>query len=274
MIKRIESVRGVHKASFAAIYGRLLKDNSLGMVVYLGVQASGVQQLEFNQAPTRSAVLPGEITTASERATAAFIEASAKGNFEEDRSMGHSLSKDAFVVLADKHWGRLVEVLHNSRDAKQRAIAAQVIAYAHDKRQIVQELIPAVRDPNAEVRNNSTRALSLIFTYAKTHPEISIAAPPDLVQTLARMLDSSEWLDRNKATALLLSLDDDQAVLQILREQSIPCLVEMSNWQTGHGTMAFMLLGSLTGMTHEESMEAWNQDQQPSVIARAEQIAN
>jgi hypothetical protein len=279
IIRRIESVHGVDKASFAAIYGRLL-ENDTGLVVYLGIEEPGVQQLEFSQEPTGDSVLPGDIIGASDRAQLAFRKASANGIFEEDHSMGYSLSKDselrnaqqAFVSLADEHWEQLVAVLHNSRDAKQRAIAAQVIAYAQDKKQIVRELIPAVRDPDAMVRNNSTRALSLMYSYSKAHPELAITVPPELVQTLLKMLHSLEWLDRNKAVGLLLSLDDDQSVLRSLKEQGVPALIEMSNWQTGHGMMAFMLLGKLAGMTHEESLEAWKQGKQSSIIARAKQL--
>jgi hypothetical protein len=111
-----------------------------------------------------------------------------------------------------------------------------------------------------------------MYSYSKAHPELAITVPPELVQTLLRMLHSLEWLDRNKAVGLLLSLDDDQSVLRTLKEQGVPALIEMSNWQTGHGMMAFMLLGKLAGMTHEESLEAWKQGKQSSIIARAKRL--
>ncbi len=56
------------------------------------------------------------------------------------------------------------------------------------------------RDPDPVVRNNSIRAISIIFQYAKSHPELSITPPPGFIQTLVEMLNSLEWTDHNKAT--------------------------------------------------------------------------
>ncbi|QEG33094.1 hypothetical protein [Bythopirellula goksoeyrii] len=280
VIRRIEAVPGVHKASFAAIYGMLLKGDKLGMVVYLGIVEPGIQQLEYKQAPSGAATLPSEILAANSRMQQAFAKAAASGLFGEDRTMGHSLSEDsdlraaqqAFVPLAQKHWSRLVDVLHTSHDGKQRAIAAQVIAYAPDKLQVVHELVAAMSDSNSTVRNNSTRALSIIFEIAASHPEVSLNPPIELVRNAVNLLDSVDWSDRNKAVGLLLNLDGSQVVLRQVRKNSIPSLIEMSNWQTVHGSMAFMLLGRLADLTHEESQQVWNDNKQASVFARVHSL--
>lgn len=280
-IERIEAIPGVRKAAVAAIYGNLLRDETLGMVVYVGIEEKGSPPLQFGEGPSGNAALPAEIVEANDKEQQAFRGTAARGQFGEDRSQGHSLSTDPelraaqeqFIPLAITHWDTLVEVVHNSRDSTQRAIAAKVIAYAKDKETVVRELTPALHDPDGAVRNNSTRALSLVFGYAKAHLEHRIIPPDDLVQRLIYMLDSLEWTDRNKATALLLSIDEHEFVLRELRKRAIPSLVEMSNWESTHGAMAFMLLGRLDNMTHDESRSAWQGGRQARVIVRVQEAA-
>ena len=275
-IERIEAIPGVHKAAAAGIYGKLLKDEKLGLVLYLGINEEGSRQLLFRRAPSGDDTLPVEIVDANDTEQRAFGIAAAKGQFGEDRLEGHSLAADPelraaqeqFIPLANTHWDTLVDVLHNSRDATQRAIAAKVIAYAKNKESVVQELVPALHDPDAAVRNNSTRALSVIFSYAKAHPDKAISPPADLVRRLIDMLHSLEWTDRNKSTALLVSLDENKLVLGEMSKKAVPGLVEMSRWQSAHGAMAFMLLGRLDDMTHDESRLVWQRGGQSSVIAR------
>jgi hypothetical protein len=278
-IKRIEAIPGVRKAAVAGIYGNLLKDEKPGLVLYLGIEEEGSKQLRFGKAPTGDARLPDEILDANNWEQHAFGIAAAKGQFGEDRSEGHSLAADPglraaqeqFIPLANAHWDALVEVLHHSRDATQRAIAAKVIAYAKNKVLVVQELVPTLEDPNASVRNNSTRALSVIFSNAKSHPDRAILPRADLVRRLIDMLDSLEWTDRNKSLALLLNIDDEELVMQELRARAVPGLVEMSRWQSAHGVMAFMLLGRLEDIPHDESHLIWKRGGQSSVIARVQE---
>jgi hypothetical protein len=277
-IKRIEAIPGVRAAATGGVYGNLLKDDKLGLVLYLGIQEESCQPLQFGEAPSLDRTLPMEIVDADDKEQTAFKIAASNGLFSEDRSEGHSLAADPdlraaqvrYIPLAEVHWSTLVDVLHNSQDSTQRAIAAKVIAYSNDKQQAVHELMPALRDPDSAVRNNATRALSLIFGYAKSHPNLLISAPQDLVKRLVEMLDSLEWTDRNKAIALLLCIDDEELVVRELRKQAVPTLVEMSGWQSAHGAMAFMLLGRLANMDHDESRQAWQLGEQASIIARVQ----
>jgi hypothetical protein len=277
-IARIQAIPGVRRAAIAAIYGHLLKDEALGLVVYIGIEENGYEGMKFENAPNGNAFLSADILSANEKVEHAFISATARGQFSEDDSQGFYLAKDDpdlraaqehLIPLAKEHWDELVNVLHNARNSKQRAIAALVIAYADNKKQIVEELAPMARDPDPLVRNNSIRAISIIFQYAKSHPELSITPPPVFIQTLVEMLNSLEWTDHNKATGALLTLDDDENVLKSLREQAVPSLVEMSRWHSNHGIMAFVILGKLVGMTHQESSMAWKQDEErEKVISR------
>lgn len=276
VIKRLEALPGIRKAAISGIYGRLLKDDQLGMVLYLGVDEAKASQPSFRSEPRLDRILPAEIVAVHDREQAAFARSATRGNFGEDRSQGHSLAADRdlratqeqFIPLADEHWAALVDVLHNARDSTQRSVAAKVIAYSSNKSEAVRELSDAMHDPAPAVRNNATRALSLIFGYAKSHPELSISPSPRLVRQLVAMLHSVDWTDRNKAVSLLLEIDDSDEVINELRRSAIPSLVEMANWETVHGAMAFMLIGRLDGIPHDESHLIWRQGNQASVIAR------
>jgi hypothetical protein len=83
------------------------------------------------------------------------------------------------------------------------------------------------------------------------------------------LLESVKWTDRNKAIALLLSIDDQEPVVVQLREHALPSLEEMSNWPSAHGMMAFMLIGRLSGLTHDESQLAWRDGRKEAVLSAA-----
>ena len=68
----------------------------------------------------------------------------------------------------------MLDVLQNSSDANQRAVAAQVLAYHPDKKAIVKPLTRAAADSNGSVRNNAVRALAVIASYSIAHPELHI----------------------------------------------------------------------------------------------------
>ncbi|MBT4496397.1 MAG: hypothetical protein HOC74_01670 [Gemmatimonadetes bacterium] len=54
--------------------------------------------------------------------------------------------EERFIGFAEEHLERLRQVLRYAADAEQRQIAAWVIAYAGDKRAIVDDLLYAVSD--------------------------------------------------------------------------------------------------------------------------------
>jgi hypothetical protein len=251
-----------------------------GFVVYLGILEDGGRPIQFRAPPTTIRTLPSEVVKAEELEQRLLEKAVARGDFAEDRSQGYSLSKDkalrsaqlAYVALAATQWVGLVETLHSSDDAKQRAIAAKVIAYAEDRSAAAKELTFAASDPDPGVRNNAIRALSLLYAYAAAN-KAPLSPAPELIQLAVAMLDSVNWTDRNKGLALLLSLDDDPAVLAELRKNSIPSLVEMCRWPPGHGVVAFMLLGKIGGKSHEASQAEWRDGERGKLIDQAERAA-
>ena len=96
-----------------------------------------------------------------------------RGDAAEDHSQGHAFAHDPatraiqerFVVYAKRDLPQLRRVLRSSSDASQRALAAQVLGHAADKKAVVEDLVQGMRDPPDEVRNNAMRAL-MVFADA------------------------------------------------------------------------------------------------------------
>src|SRR5919201_4892103 len=176
-------------------------------IVYVGIQERGAPVLHFRAGPRGAVRLGNDIVQAGDELSRAWMAAVQRGDVTEDDSNGHALMHDPatraiqerFIVYA-RDVSRLRAVLRHSSDAAHRALAAQILGYAADKHEIVQDLVYAMRDPAADVRNNAMRALAVIARGAATS-RAAVAIPYD---PLIRLLDSPVWTDRNKATMALL----------------------------------------------------------------------
>jgi HEAT repeat protein len=160
-------------------------------------------------------------------------------------------------------------VLRTAADPEQRQIAAELLGYAPNKRDVVPDLVEAVRDPDEGVRNNATRALWAIAVLGQRKPELGIRIDATPFIT---MLNSLVWSDRNKAAAVLSALTAGRAtpVLARLRRQALPALVEMARWKSaGHAQAPFILLGRLAGLEEAAIGRAWTSGEREAVIARA-----
>jgi hypothetical protein len=233
--------------------------------VYVGIEEKGTPALRFNAPPNGKARLPDDVLRAGAAFDAAFAKAVERGDFQEDQSQGHALMHDpgaravqeGFVALADRYGQQLRDVLHHSDTPQQRALAAQVLAYATDKARVVGDLSSAMRDSDVEVRNNATRALWLIAALATKAPDRKIAVPPDPFIEL--LLNSLTWTDRNKSSFALMSLTEsrDPALLSRLRQMAMPALVEMARWKSkGHAVASVLILGRIAGLPEEDLASA------------------
>ena len=101
-------------------------------------------------------------------------------------------------MYAKRDLPQLRRVLRSSSDASQRALAAQVLGYAADKKAVVEDLVQGMRDPSDEVRNNAMRAL---MVFADAAPHVSRSIPRVPVEPFIDFLNSPVWSDRNKASA-------------------------------------------------------------------------
>ena len=151
-------------------------------------------------------------------------------------------------------------------EAQDRALAAQVLGYAPNKAEVVDDLVFGMSDPDPGVRNDAMRALWVIATFAKSSPPLGIRVPPD---PFVALLDSLVWSDRNKASMALFTLSEgrDPMLLRSLRERALPSLVEMARFKSpGHALAPFYLLGRLGGLTEEEIFAAWSRPDRRAAV--------
>lgn len=245
-------------------------------ILYVGIRETGSKAMTFVPAPNGSAQLPGDIIAAGKAFSDALYEGVRRGETGEDDSAGYSLMSYAparkiqltLVDYARDHFAVLSNVLRNSSVAEQRALAAQVIAYAPDRAAVAAELLRAVADPASDVRNNAMRALAVMAVYKQSH----LDAPYDVPFTpFISLLNSLNWTDRNKAAFALSALTAarDPALLKALGDSAFDALAEMARWKSlGHAAAAGMILGRIAGLP-EDSIFPLFQKNRDAVIRAA-----
>jgi len=235
------------------------------IMLYVGVEEEGAPTLHFRAAPSDSVPLPEAVGRAGAAFQDALDSALAHQDFAEDDSAGHQLmhypaaraAEEDFIPLAARYARRLREVLRRSGDPEARALAVQILAYASDKRSIVDDLAYGMSDPDPSVRNNAMRALGLIAGLASRRPDLHIVVPSG---PFVDLLNSPIWTDRNKASFALLALSSsrDSVLFARLRASALPALVDMARWRNpGHAAPACIILGRLGGMSDQEIQDAW-----------------
>jgi hypothetical protein len=220
---------------------------------FIGIQEQNAPPLNWNAEPTGDIGLPNDVLKLFARIDKEGFAATRVGRSGEDDSNGYALGED-FAMRADqlklRQWALANEplihrVLETSRDAGQRAYAAEALGYAERSPQQIQALVAAAFDAGGAVRNNATRALVVLCT---AYPDTIRQVP---VERFLPLLHSLVWTDRNKATALFLSLtaSRDPQVLEALRAGALQPLREMAQWgDWDHAQMSVILLGRIAGM--------------------------
>ena len=247
------------------------------IVLYVGIEERGAAHFDLREAPEGEATLTPEIIALYRRFFDAFEDAVRRGSAAEDLTRGHSLMADPLVReiqqqfpdVAEQHLTMLRDVLRNSDDDEQRAMAAYIIGYAPKKDQIAGDLQFALRDADPGVRANAARALVALEVYAHLHPNSGIKLEPTW---FIEMLNSLSWSDRERALQALQILTDshDAQVLGQLRQRALPALAEMSRWKTlEHALPAFILTGRVAGFSEQQIQDAWTRGDRETVIAAA-----
>jgi hypothetical protein len=273
---RLDQLSGVVESHLEAV----CCDNGQ-TILYIGIEERGATHFDLREPPEGEAALPDEIVTAYTRFLEAAHAASQRASTDEDLTHGHPLMADAsarsvqemFPALADAYLAQLREVLRNSNDESQRAIAAYVLVYASRKSSIVNDLQFALKDADAGVRNNAARSLVALSVLAKLDPSSEVHISPTW---FIEMLNSLSWSDRNRALWALQTLTDsrDPLVLDQLRTRALDALVDMARWKTlSHALPAFILLGRTAGMPEPDIQAAWTRGDRDSVISAAKKKA-
>lgn len=242
--------------------------------LYVAVRGEGKPAPRFAPAPAGEARLPSALVALGREFERALEAAVRRGVVGDDQSAGHSLMADSaaravqdqFITIASRELPLLREVLANSADAGHRALAAQVLAYAADKRDVLPDLLAAVRDTDETVRNVAVRAVWIIATYAAERPGLGLEIPAD---PFVDLLNSITWTDRNKASLVLmqLSASRDSATLRTLRTSALEPLIDMASWENpGHAFPAVVILGRIAGLTDEAIFAALSEGKKTGII--------
>ena len=227
-------------------------DEQGNLMIYIGLGGRNNAVIPLLPAPSGSACLPRHGVTLYDTAMAEVMPAVQRGNAGEDDSQGYALSHDAALrakqlamrKYALAHETSLERALQACGLPEHRCAAAEMLGYAAKSAGQIAALVRASRDSDEEVRNNAVRALwVLAMANAKTASEI----PAD---NFIAMLNSGLWTDRNKAGQLLMVQTGSRnpLLLERLRTQALPSLVEMARWQDPRHANAYrILLGRMAG---------------------------
>ncbi len=270
--ERLDAIPGVVASHLEAVCCDAGK-----VILYVGIEERGSPHFDLREAPEGDAALPEEIVSMYRDFLDAVDAAARRGSVGEDLTHGHSLMADPlareiqekFAPFARDHAKELRDVLRNSYDEEQRAIAAYVLGYAPRKNEIVDDLQFALRDADAGVRGNGVRGLLAVAVYARLNPDSGIKIEPTW---FVEMLHSLSWSDRDHALHALEVLTDkrDPSTLALLRERALPALVEMSRWKTlAHALPAVILTGRVAGWSEQQIQDAWSKGDREAVVNAA-----
>jgi len=269
---RLAAIPGVSSASIDPV---CCEDGKT--MLYVGVAEDGVPMLELHAPPDGASRLPIDVMVAAEQFANAQQRAVMRGFMKEDISQGHSLMADSaarmiqlsFIPLVAKHLDTLRKVLRTSSDPDHRAFAAEVLGYAANKQSVVPDLVYAMRDRSADVRNNATRALALIAMFGQQHPELKITVP---YEPFIDLLNSLAWTDRNKASLALMGLTESRnpALLAALKARAFDSLVEIAQWSNpGHAMAGIFMLGRMAGIADPEIYAMYERGEKDKIIEAA-----
>ncbi len=244
-----------------------------GLLLFVGVQEDTAPPLHFHSPPAGAQRLPDDLIAADTALDRALFEAVQSGHTREDDSQGHAVQTEApaaralqeqRVAVTAGNLPLLRQVLRESADARQRAMAARYLGYALDMQAVVDDLAYAAADSDQGVRNDAVRAL-LVFSRANRPPRI----PYD---PFVALLESPLWTDLNKASGALdgLTAHRDPELLALLKRRSLPALASIARWKSrGHARAGYDVLGRIAGYSEAELQADWDRGDTEPVIQAA-----
>jgi hypothetical protein len=248
-----------------------------GAILFVGIEERGAPHFDTRPAPAGEAVLPVDLVSDYREFLNAVERAALRGTAAEDYSSGEPRNADPavhafeerFATFAADKLELLRDVLRNTGEPEQRAVAATVIAYAPKKDQVLNDLQYALQDPDESVRGNAVRALKAIAVLAQKRPELGLKVAPTW---LVEMLHSLVLSDRQRAAEALIILTDpgNSAVLDLMRQRALPELIEMARWKTlRYALPAFLLVGRIAGMADTDLHAQWQAGDRETAIRQA-----
>jgi hypothetical protein len=271
--ERLEELSGVVAAHVEA-----LCCSAGGIELFIGIEEKGAPHFAYHSQPAGSETLPPPVVETYRALVQAMDRAGRRGKLAQDLTQGHALMADPEgralqEKLRSYAAGQLKfvrNVLRNAADDEQRAIAATVIGYAPDKRQVIDDILYAIQDPDQTVRANAVRSLEALAVLARLKPHLGLAVSPTW---LIEMLNSISLSDRQRAAAALVTLTETNAekTLQQIRERAWDSVLEMARWKSLRNAVpAYVLLGRMAGMSEQDIEKSWTGDREAAIEAIAD----
>jgi len=246
--------------------------NATDWNLYIGLSGQSSHPLKFRPTPRGKMVLPVELIDSYKKTLDLLPEALKHGAGEDDSS-GYALSsypalREAQLrlhSLAQKNEDVVLRTLGGSGDAFHREAAATALGYCDASKRQIAALVAATHDESGEVRNNATRALS-VLGMSKSTLATEISADPFIA-----MINSGTWTDRNKGSFMLISLTASRkpALLRSLREKAFDSLAEMADWDAEHCLIAQLILGRIGGLPDAKTVELSRAGKASEIVAVA-----
>ncbi|HEX8985092.1 MAG TPA: hypothetical protein VF767_06670 [Bryobacteraceae bacterium] len=228
--------------------------------MFIGLPGTSSHVFAQNPAPQGNVVASAELIALHLAMQQAEYAAVRKGEAQEDGAPGYRLVKEPGARAAElalreyalHHEDEIIRVLESCSEGERRAMAADALGYGARTTRQMAALVHAARDPDSDVRNNSTRALDEILG---SDPSAARQIPPD---NFIDMVRSGSWTDRNKSSMLLwpLTQSRDPLLLARLKAEAADALWEIARWRaSGWALGARVILARIAGIPEEQIVE-------------------
>ena len=171
------------------------------------------------------------------------------GGFEHPRLKKY---EEIFKSKVPKNKETLKAILRGDEEYTHRGDAAFLLAHIIDPRELIEAILPSIKDSNATVRNNVMRVLSQV---AEERRDVAIPLDP-----LLRALDFPATTDRNKSLATIDALASRPEPKRILIREAGPKLIEILKLlQPNNHDYAYSILKKISGKDFgERKYDAWH----------------
>jgi len=269
---RLSAISGVVRARVEAVCCE-----GPDALLFVGVEEREGPHVAFHSDPAGNATLPEGLAATYQQFLSTVQRAAQQQKGSSALPADRHLISDAeargfeqqFSAFAAEHLAELRDVLHNGPEPEERAIAAAVIGYATQKREVVDDLQYSMQDPDEAVRSNAIRSLHAIAVYAARDRSLGIRIAPTWP---IELLNSIVLSDRLQATDLLVTLTDteNRVAVDQMRVRALPALVEMARWETlNYALRPFLLVGRIAGLSEKEIQDRWSKGEREAVIEKA-----
>jgi hypothetical protein len=225
-------------------------------VLYVGIEELGAPRHEIRPAPGGDVTLPETIV--------------AEYNAAQDAERKKTTRASKFPTLLTGETLEITrQVLRESGEEYQRAIAALALPHAWRKADVVSDLHNALTDNDSTVRANALRGLMALEQAGRADPASKLRVAPEWFVPL---LQSIGWSDRTLAVTALgeYTRNRDVVLLAKLGTSELDALIEMSHWRTEqYAYPAFLLIGRVAGMTDLTIRDSWLRGGRDTTIAKA-----